>query len=122
MIKRLTRLCNQVLEKGEVPSDWKDGIIVPISKRGDLKDCNYWPGMSLLSSVPGNVMAGIILESLEEAINNSLQQAGFRKSRFCCEQIFILRQIIEEVTALNIKLLITSLTSIKHSTVFTGHH
>jgi len=53
-------------------------------------------------------MAEIILERLKEAIDNSLrqQQAGFRKGRSCCEQIFILRQIIENVTALNTKLLL----------------
>jgi len=33
MIKRLTKLCNQVWEMREVPGDWKDGIIVTIPKK-----------------------------------------------------------------------------------------
>jgi len=70
MIKRLTRLCNQFWEKRELPSDWKDGIIITIPKDGDLKDCNNWRGVTLLS-IPGKVMAGIILEKLIEAINNT---------------------------------------------------
>jgi len=102
MIKRLTRVCNQVWEKREVPSDWNNN-----SQKGDLKDCNNWRGVTLLS-IPGKVMAGIIIERLKETIDNSLrqQQSGFRKGRSRCEQIFILRQIIEKVTALNTKLLL----------------
>ena len=76
-------------------------------KKGDLKDCNNWRGITLLS-VPGKVMAGIILDRIKTAIDNTLrqQQAGFRKGRSCCEQIFILRQIVEKATALDTNLLI----------------
>jgi hypothetical protein len=109
MVKRITRLrlCNQVWKNGEVPIDWKDGIIIPLPKKGDLKDCNNWRGVTLLS-VPGKVMAGIIIERIKAAIDVTLrqQQAGFRKGRSCCEQMFILRQSIEKVTALNTKLLV----------------
>jgi len=50
------------------------------SQKGDLKDCSIWRGVTLLS-IPGKVMAEIILGRLKEAIDNSLrqQQAGFRK-------------------------------------------
>jgi len=37
MIKRLTKSCNQVWEKREVPSDWKDRIIITIPKKVILK-------------------------------------------------------------------------------------
>ena len=42
MIERIKRLCNQVWKKGEVPSDWKDGIMIPLPQKGDLKDCTKW--------------------------------------------------------------------------------
>ena len=107
MVKRITRLCNQVWKMETVPRDWKDGIIIPLPKKGNLKDCNNWRGITLLS-VPGKVMAGIILERIKAAIDSMLrqQQAGFRKGRSCCEQIFTLRQIVEKVTSLNTKLLV----------------
>ena len=107
MINRITRLCNQVWKMGIVPRDWKDGIIIPLPKKGNLKDCNNWRGITLLS-VPGKVMAGIILGRLKAAIDSALrqQQAGFRKGRSCCEQIFTLRQIVETATSLNTKLLV----------------
>ena len=107
VVNRLAQLCNQVWSEGEVPRDWKDGIVIPLPKKGDLKDCNNWRGITLLS-VPGKVLAGIILDRIKTAIDNTLrqQQAGFRKGRSCCEQIFILRQIVEKATALDTNLLI----------------
>jgi len=107
LVKKMTTLCNQVWKSEQVPRDWKDGIIIPLPKKGDLKDCNNWRGITLLS-VPGKVMAGIILERIKTAIDCSLrqQQAGFRKGRSCCEQIFALRYIIEKATALDTSLLI----------------
>ena len=107
MVKKITTLCNQVWKLEQVPKDWKDGIIIPLPKKGDLKDCNNWRGIALLS-VPGKVMSGIILERIKAAIDCSLrqQQAGFRKGRSCCDQIFTLRHIIEKVTALDTNLII----------------
>jgi hypothetical protein len=56
LANRLTKLCNHIWEKGEVPRDWQDGIIIPFPKKGDLKDYNNWRGITLLS-VPGKVLA-----------------------------------------------------------------
>jgi len=53
-------------------------------------------------------MAGIILNRIKDAVDVVLRQkqAGFRKGRSCCEQIFALRQTIEKATALDSSLLI----------------
>ena len=82
MVKRITRLCNHVWKSGEVPRDWKDVIIIPLPKKGDLKDCINWRGVTLLS-VPGEVMDGVIPGRIKTAIDIMLrqQQAGFRKGR-----------------------------------------
>jgi len=106
--QRLTMLCNKVWDTGEVPTEWKDGIILPPPKKGNLADCNNWRGITLLS-VPGKVLATVILNRLKAALEKDLraEQAGFRQGRSCCDQIFTLRQIIEKVSATdNISLLV----------------
>ena len=42
LARRITTLCNRIWTTGEMPEDWCDGIIIPIPKRGDLRDCNNW--------------------------------------------------------------------------------
>ena len=51
-------------------------------------------------SIPGKVLASVILRRIKDAVDKQLrqEQAGFRKGRSCCEQIFTLRQIMEKVT------------------------
>ena len=34
----LTKLCNEVWQKQTVPQDWKNGIIIPLPKKGNLTD------------------------------------------------------------------------------------
>ena len=105
--RKILQLCNRIWETGEVPRDWRDGVIIPLPKKGDLKDCNNWRGITLLS-VPGKVMASILLHRITGAVDVQLrqQQAGFRTGRSCCDQIFALRQVIDKVTALNAPLLV----------------
>jgi hypothetical protein len=66
--EKIQQLCNRIWETGEVPRDWKDGIIIPLPKKGDLKDCNNWRGITLLS-VPGKVMASILLNRIKGAVD-----------------------------------------------------
>ena len=67
------------------------------TKKGDLRDCNNYRGIMLLS-VPGNVLNRILLQRMKEAVDPQLrdQQAGFRRNRSCAEQIASLRIIIEQ--------------------------
>ena len=95
--KALTNICNQCWNSVTVPDDWTKGIIVKLPKKGDLRDCNNWRGITLLS-IPGKVFCSILLNRLRDAVDQNLrqEQAGFRKNRSCTEQIFALRMIIEQ--------------------------
>ena len=42
--------------KGTVVDDWRDAVVVPIPKKGDLHDCDNWRGISLLDVV-GKLLA-----------------------------------------------------------------
>jgi len=104
---RLTNLFSMVWQNKEVPTEWRNGIIVPLPKKGDLSDCNNWQGITLLS-VPGKVFASVVLSRLRRSVETYLrqEQAGFRPGKSCNDQIFALRQIIEKVTAWQIPVMI----------------
>ena len=101
MIEELTKLLNNCWQKESVPEDWQKGIIIKIPKKGNLNDCNNWRGITLLS-VPGKIFCLVLLQRLRDAIEKMLreEQAGFRRGRSCSEQIFTLRNIIEQSTEL----------------------
>ena len=96
-IAKLTLIYNQIWQAESAPIDWKNSIIVKVPKKGDLSNCNNWRGISLLS-VPGKVLCSVIYNRLKESCELALreEQAGFRAGRGCSDQIFVLRNIIEQ--------------------------
>ena len=107
VVGELTHLFNLIWEKEEVPVDWGQGVIVTLPKKGSLSDCNNWRGITLLS-VPGKAFCSVLLNRLKDEIDHTLrqEQAGFRSGRSCCEQIFTLRNIIEQSQEFRAPLLI----------------
>lgn len=97
IVERLHALLRLIWRSEAVPTSWKKAIIIPIFKKGDKTDCKNYRGISLLS-ILGKVFMKIIhrrvLKRREEAARE--EQAGFRPGRSCCDQIFTLRQILEE--------------------------
>ena len=96
-LEQWLELYNAIWYTEEIPNDWRNGTIVKIPKKGDLTDCNNWRGITLLS-IPGKVFCTIILLRLRVAIDKRLreEQAGFRPGRSCTDQIFTLRNILEQ--------------------------
>lgn len=97
IISELTKLCNRCWNEKNVPEEWTKGIIVKIPKKGDLSDCGNWRGITLLS-VPAKVLCAVLLHRLKTELDGKLreEQAGFRSGRSCTEQIFTLRNIMEQ--------------------------
>ena len=93
----LVRLFNQAWGKEKVPDDWKKGIIVKLPKKGDLSVCGNWRGINLLS-VPGKIFCRVLLQRIRQGVDKRLreEQAGFRSGRSCTDQIFVLRNIVEQ--------------------------
>ena len=48
-------LFSKIWEMEEVLAQWKEGIVIKLPKKGDLRDCNNYRGIILLS-VPGKVL------------------------------------------------------------------
>ena len=96
-VSMLHPLFKRIWGDEEIPSDWKEGLINKLPKKGDLGNCNNYRGITLLS-VPGKVLNRVILDRMKDAVDHQLrdEQAGFRKNRSCVDQIATLRIIIEQ--------------------------
>ena len=68
-----------------------------IPKRGDLRLCDNWRGISLLD-VAGKVLARIIQERQQIIAERVLpeSQCGFRKGRGCIDMVFVARQMVDK--------------------------
>ena len=97
-----TGLFSDIWTANEIPRDWNKGLIVKIPKKGDLQNCENWRGITLLS-MPSKIFCRVLLNRIEEAIDVNLrqEQAGFRRGKGCMDQIFSLRNIIEQSTEWN---------------------
>jgi sorting nexin-29 len=80
-----------------MPAQWREGILVPLHKKGDRADCGNYRGICLLT-VGYKIFAKIVYERLstycEEMVGD--YQAGFRRGRSTIDQIFAERQIMEK--------------------------
>ena len=96
MHDRLLKLMQEVWEEGSVVADWKDAELVPIPKKGNLKQCNNWRGISLLDVV-GKVFARVFQEQLQTIADSVLpeSQCGFHEGRGCVDMIFAARQLVQ---------------------------
>ena len=96
------KLFGKIWNDEKMPLNWKESHIIKLPKKGDLRNCSNYRGISLLS-VPGKVFNRIVLERIRDAADTKLrdEQAGFRKNRSCIDQIATLRIIVEQSTEWN---------------------
>ena len=97
LLEHLVKLFHQVWRDGCVPQEWKDALIVPTPKKGDLSVCDNWRGISLLD-ISGKLFAKTIQSRLQDVVEEVLpdSQCGFRRGRGCVDMIFCARQMIEK--------------------------
>ena len=57
---QIHKLIVSILNKEELPEEWKESIIVPIHKKGDKTDCNNYRGISLLPTTY-KILSNILL-------------------------------------------------------------
>ena len=93
----LLDLCNRIWGEEKVPEEWKKGLLIKLPKKGDLSYCKNWCGIVLLK-MASKVFCRVILERIKITLDEKLreEQAGFRASRSCMDQIATLRIIVEQ--------------------------
>ena len=96
-VEMLHPLFTKIWEEEQVPSEWKEGYLIKIPKKGDLSSCSNYRGITLLS-IPSKIFNRVLLNRMKNAVDPQLrdQQAGFRSNRSCTDQIATLRIILEQ--------------------------
>ena len=82
---------------GKTLKDWQTGVIIPIYKTGDCKECTNYQAISLLS-LPEKVSAKGLERKWRERVESKLEnvKGGFTPGRSTTDQIFTLRQIFQK--------------------------
>lgn len=96
-IEMITTLMNKISEESTIPTEWELGIILPIHKKGNKRDCNNYRGVTLLSNV-SKIYERLLDNRLKTKIESQLEesQSGFRKGRGIQDHIFTIKQLIEK--------------------------
>ncbi|XP_066022503.1 uncharacterized protein [Pocillopora verrucosa] len=98
-MKSETEVKRDIWEEKKLPEDRTEGVTVKIPKKGALKNCKKSRGITLLS-VPRKILAKIIVQPIAETVDQHLRREhpGYWKAKGSTDQIFILRNIIEQCT------------------------
>ena len=85
------------VEIGQNFRNWQTGVIIPIFKKGDCKQCTNYREISLLS-LPGKVYAKCLERKCREIVESKLEdgQCSFCAGHSTTDQIFTLKQIFEK--------------------------
>ena len=95
-VQLLCRLLNNVLKTGNMSSEWKRSLLVPIFKRkGDIQECNNYRGIKLLSHT-FKLWERVTNKRLTECISMHESQLRFMPGRSTTYAIFGLRQTVEK--------------------------
>ena len=89
--------CQKAFSTGLTPKDWQTGVVVPLYKKGDQKDCGNYRGITLLS-LPAKVYAKVLERRCRAIVDSRVQdeQCGFRNGRSTTDQLFTLHQLFEK--------------------------
>ena len=84
----LHSICQQIWKIQHWPQDWKRSVFIPITKKGNVKECSNYCTNALISHA-SKVMLKIPQARLQQYVNSELPdiQAGFRKGRGTRDQI-----------------------------------
>ena len=96
-VKVLHSICQQVWKTQQWPQDWKRSVFIPISKKGNAKECSNYHTIALFSH-SSKVILKILQTKLLQYVNRELPdvQAGFRKGRGTRDQFANIHWIIKK--------------------------
>ena len=93
----LHSICQPIWKTQQWPQDWKRSVFLPITKKGNAKECSNYCSIVLVSHT-SKVMLKILQAGLQQYVNRELPdvQAGFRKGTGTRDQIANICWIIKK--------------------------
>ena len=76
-VKVLHSICQQIWKTQQWPQDWKRSVFIPVTKKGNAKECSNYRTIALISHA-SKVMLKILQARLQQYVNHELSdvQAG----------------------------------------------
>ena len=97
LVLPLTLLFNSVLQSGKYPTDWCQGIINPLHKKGCTENPDNYRKITVLPAL-GKLFESILTTRLtaknDILLDNDIFQSGFMKNRMTTDNAFILYSLI----------------------------
>jgi len=103
--QKIHQLIMKIWKQEKISCEWSEGILCPVYKKGDRKQCNNYRGISLLN-ITYIIFAILLYDRLSMIIEPETgnYQMGFRPNRPKIDNIFIVRQIHMKCHEYNIDL------------------
>lgn len=100
--KRIHQLILKIWENEALPDEWRNGIIIPIHKKGSKLECTNYRPITLLN-VTYKILSKLINTKLKEYAEQNLSdyQCGFRPNRSTTDHIFTIRRSMEKCMEYN---------------------
>ena len=96
-LKVLHSICQQIWKTQQWAQDWKRSAFIPMSKKGNAKECSNYHTVALISHA-SKVMLNVLQARFQKHMNRELPdvQAGLRKGRRMKDQIANIQWIIKK--------------------------
>ena len=94
---RIYRLILKMWNTEQMPNEWTEGIICPIFKKGNKKDCNNYRTIPLLNTTH-KIFTTILYKRISKYAEQRIgeYQTGFRSNKSMIDNIHMLRHILEK--------------------------
>ena len=79
-MQELTKLFNKVKEEGVAPKSWNRGLIVKLAKKGDLRECTNWRGITLLPVI-SKIFGRVLISRIKKRCRQHPEEGTSRFSR-----------------------------------------
>ena len=98
-VKVLHSRCQQIWKTQQWPQDWERSLFIPITKKGNAKECSNYHTIALISHA-SKVTLKVFEARFQQYMNCEIPdvQAGFRKGRGTRDQIANIHWIIEKAS------------------------